>query len=722
MNRRKYFNRVLCVMIAFVFTLSLLLSLVFYFDFIKGKTEKYENEKRVEMAYNARELSHIFQMSSVAARAVANYEKTEVAFAANSGFDEVLDCVYSIFGEGYVYIVDENGKVIKKSDSPSLSDFILEKAKSDADGDFVLNFVQKGTSYIAHTSSQQTVGGRKIFVIRAFETGYFLSQKSMTAQNFIIMTNEASVYADSENTSSEFKSFVNTVGIKEAFKKSEGGSVKGAEYFAMSTRLVYPQQAAVIFSYSNDYLEKIKFEAFMYAIVICVAIFALLAVACWFVALIIYHPIDELVAFSKQYSKEEKADDEIAYISNAFKAVEKNIEDLKAEAKKDHELLKIHFIKDLITGVLLEDDISPMLEKFEMTSFAAPFYVGILEISDCESLEEIFGEREIAEIKRQICNFINGELMGRSVYKAVELDNKRFAVITNGYDISKIRQNLSYIISVINGEFDIEMFAAIGSETESIFDINQSYVAAVKVFENSFAAGFRSSIVAAEDMEVSVGFYYPVNLERDLISSVLRLKKEESLRIINDILDENTIGKTLTKERHNALAFAFSATINRIIEALNKTTADIFGEDNIIFLELKMCSDAADFRAKIVKSFERIIEYMTGSDEADLSQRLLDYIHSHYNEDVSLNDIGNHFNLSQCYISTVFKEATGENFKDYLSRYRIKKAKEILTKNPSIKTKELAAMIGCNTVATLFRLFNKYEGMSPGQFVKSIKE
>ena len=49
-------------------------------------------------------------------------------------------------------------------------------------------------------------------------------------------------------------------------------------------------------------------------------------------------------------------------------------------------------------------------------------------------------------------------------------------------------------------------------------------------------------------------------------------------------------------------------------------------------------------------------------------------------------------------------------------------AKQILDKEPNIKNSELANRIGCNTVATLFRLFNKYEGISPGQYIKTLKE
>ena len=174
----------------------------------------------------------------------------------------------------------------------------------------------------------------------------------------------------------------------------------------------------------------------------------------------------------------------------------------------------------------------------------------------------------------------------------------------------------------------------------------------------------------------------------------------------------------------NAFAFAITATLNRVLESLNKTSDEVFGDGDIVFLDLKMCRDPEELGVKIHEVFHKVITHIDMENkiaEDDLSNQMLAYIHSHYNEDISLLDIGGHFNLSQCYTSTLFKDTTGENFKDYLSRYRIKKAKEILAQDPGIKNNELAKMIGCNTVATLFRLFNKYEGMSPGQYVKSMK-
>ena len=61
------------------------------------------------------------------------------------------------------------------------------------------------------------------------------------------------------------------------------------------------------------------------------------------------------------------------------------------------------------------------------------------------------------------------------------------------------------------------------------------------------------------------------------------------------------------------------------------------------------------------------------------------------------------------------------NFKDFLNRYRIEKAKEILRDDPSIKIVDLSAMVGFNSSNSFIRVFSKYEGITPGAYVDRIQ-
>ena len=102
-----------------------------------------------------------------------------------------------------------------------------------------------------------------------------------------------------------------------------------------------------------------------------------------------------------------------------------------------------------------------------------------------------------------------------------------------------------------------------------------------------------------------------------------------------------------------------------------------------------------------------------------MANQLIAYVRENYARDISLTDLSEKFNMSQGYISTLFKNLAGTNFKEYLNRLRFEKAVEILEKKPYTQTKDLAGMIGLNTPKAVIALFNKYAGMSPKQYVSS---
>jgi two-component system response regulator YesN len=105
-----------------------------------------------------------------------------------------------------------------------------------------------------------------------------------------------------------------------------------------------------------------------------------------------------------------------------------------------------------------------------------------------------------------------------------------------------------------------------------------------------------------------------------------------------------------------------------------------------------------------------------------LSDQMTDFIHNNYHKDISLVDLSERFNASPAYISILFKNYTGENFKDYLNMYRVNKAKSLLSENTNLKINDLAGMVGCNHPNTFIRMFKKYEGVSPGQYAKQLTD
>lgn len=96
----------------------------------------------------------------------------------------------------------------------------------------------------------------------------------------------------------------------------------------------------------------------------------------------------------------------------------------------------------------------------------------------------------------------------------------------------------------------------------------------------------------------------------------------------------------------------------------------------------------------------------------------MDYIQKNYMEpDLSLNDVCSYLNISISYFSTIFKEATGGTFVEYLSRTRMEKAKELLEKT-TLKNYEIAEKVGFSDPHYFGISFKKMTGKTPTEYAR----
>ena len=100
---------------------------------------------------------------------------------------------------------------------------------------------------------------------------------------------------------------------------------------------------------------------------------------------------------------------------------------------------------------------------------------------------------------------------------------------------------------------------------------------------------------------------------------------------------------------------------------------------------------------------------------SSLRDKMLQFIDENSNKDISLLDLADYLNLSRNYVSTLFKDATGRNFKDFLNKHRFEMACGIIDENPMKKLKDVAAQVGCST-DVFIRIFMRYGGMRPHEY------
>ncbi|SDE40236.1 Helix-turn-helix domain-containing protein [Paenibacillus sp. UNCCL117] len=93
-----------------------------------------------------------------------------------------------------------------------------------------------------------------------------------------------------------------------------------------------------------------------------------------------------------------------------------------------------------------------------------------------------------------------------------------------------------------------------------------------------------------------------------------------------------------------------------------------------------------------------------------------EYVQAHYQKDITLDIVAEKLHITGGYLSTYFKEKTGEYFVDYINNVRIDKAKRMLLEQPGKKIQDIAQESGYQNINSFNRMFKKMSGMSPRDF------
>ncbi|MEK3910268.1 helix-turn-helix domain-containing protein [Paenibacillus sp. FSL H7-0331] len=390
-------------------------------------------------------------------------------------------------------------------------------------------------------------------------------------------------------------------------------------------------------------------------------------------------------------------------------------------AEKSKLSLKEKYLRDLLFGYISSDQIEQRSKEFSMERIKLPVTVVILEVSQNEDWAEQFSREGIRKMIAQLQIMIKDNLNGAE-HELLEMDSSRFTIITFGLHTEELEAVIKQMVSSFQQLVHLDLTALIGKPAESLSGVQESYQAALELLELRYMTTVHQPVMTVESIGsiADTSYYYPLDMERELISCVVRGRQDQVISLTKQLTQENLFKRNLTKSRISELLFALAATANRILQQLKRDPNDVFVKGYNIYTELSAYESHQELEMKIEGVFCRIVNYqceLLKPDEPVLADQMLAFIHGNYHKDLSLNDVATHFKLSEGYTGRLFKDRTGENFKSYLNMYRVQVAKKLLDEK-NIKIDDLAKMVGCNNAITFTRMFKKYEGISPSQYGK----
>lgn len=425
----------------------------------------------------------------------------------------------------------------------------------------------------------------------------------------------------------------------------------------------------------------------------------------------LYRPVENVLS---QIAGEESLDiyDEESYISNYFVEMKEINQQLSSQISTHESYFKQNYVRELLYGMVNDDASNQKMRDYGIDDLYGRITMAVLAETKSNARGILISNQIIAllttKIEKSYVVFLNAE---------------QIAVIAKGYEVDTFKTLIAQAILQIGEWYDVNYIGSVSEgEIDSPDGLCGIFSDTVRYLQNEDFS-YDKLVVTKDDFSETDkinNYYYPLDYEKNIISSMMNNEFDHAMQMIKMILDKNLVEIKLSKAAMIELKFAFVNTIKRVLQALKQTEAEVFGEGSILYLELSMCETAEEFADKVCEMFAAIHDFtenICNNTGYILIDKIEEYIRSNYhNEEMSLFFLAEHFNLTASYISKIFKKHKQENFKDYLVEYRIQKAVKILEEKPYIRISDLAKMVGYSNVNSFIRNFKKLKNISPGEY------
>ena len=195
---------------------------------------------------------------------------------------------------------------------------------------------------------------------------------------------------------------------------------------------------------------------------------------------------------------------------------------------------------------------------------------------------------------------------------------------------------------------------------------------------------------------------------------------DEPVSLVNIMLDEGYISreiyerlllrKSMGLENRAVLSEERAESVKSLISILHREyESGISGGDELFSA---MASRLIDGILIALLAELRDTEGEASDAAGDTVGGAIVYIHRHYRESITLEQVAESVHLSPGYFSAVFKKAIGQSYKSYLNELRIKNACRMLAK-PEGSVTDIGYACGFDSFSNFMKKFKARMGVSP---------
>jgi two-component system, response regulator YesN len=188
---------------------------------------------------------------------------------------------------------------------------------------------------------------------------------------------------------------------------------------------------------------------------------------------------------------------------------------------------------------------------------------------------------------------------------------------------------------------------------------------------------------------------------------------EEAVSRVAAILEELNLPDYRTQEHITEVVYHLYSCFSYLAHKQGDSFSEMIGGFSLSGNPLHFHSTEAihSWAIPLMDQFRQSLnETLSGQNR--VIRQIQDYIEHNLQEDLSLNKIGEHVYLHPVYLSRLYKKETGESLSSYITRIRMDKAAQLLTRSNK-KVSDIAVEVGYHKTQYFIRLFKEYYDSTP---------
>lgn len=212
----------------------------------------------------------------------------------------------------------------------------------------------------------------------------------------------------------------------------------------------------------------------------------------------------------------------------------------------------------------------------------------------------------------------------------------------------------------------------------------------------------------------------------DLVVTDINMPEINGLELIQRIYSLGKQPDIMIVSGYNEFTYAQEAIRLGVCAYILKPVKPEEIEENVQILAEKKKKEPFENKDKIeldilntIKSADNTV---IGSEDRKIIhpsiQKILLYIRENYAKEITVQEIAEQFKINESYLSALFKKEIGINFINYLQRYRIYRAMELL-KNSDLRINEIAYRVGYQNPCYFTEQFKKILNITPSEIRKN---